>query len=67
MAKDKNSKRNASGCYDLTAHKAIENVSREDERFHKLLHTIFNICELAGFEVSERIVLTDKQTGRIWR
>lgn len=67
MTKDKNSKRNASGCYDLTAHKAIENVSREDESFNKLLRTIFNICELAGFEVSGRIVLIDKRTGRIWR
>lgn len=67
MLKDKDLKRNASGCYDPTAHKAIKNVNKENERFHKLLHTIFNICELAGFEVSGRIILIDKRTGRIWR
>lgn len=60
-------KRNASGCYDMTAYQAIKNITDEEERFHKLLHTIFYICNLAGFEIEGRINLIDKRTGRIWR
>ena len=33
----------------------------------ELLHTLFYICELADFEIEGRIVLIDKQTGRVWR
>lgn len=60
-------KKNKSGCYDFTACEAIQNVSKEEERFNKLLHTIFYICKLAGFEIDGRIVLVDKKTGRVWR
>jgi hypothetical protein len=59
-------KLNGSGCKDLTAYEAIRNVESED-RFNKLLKTIFNICDLAGFHVEERIVLKDKKTGKVWR
>lgn len=59
-------KLNGSGCKDLTAYEAIRNVESED-RFNKLLKTIFNVCELAGFRVEERIVLKDKRTGKVWR
>lgn len=27
----------------------------------------FDMCELAGFHLEERIVLRDEQTGKIWR
>lgn len=67
MYKGDDLKRNASGCYDPTAYEAIKKVDEEDERFHKLLHTIFYICKLAGFEIEGRIVLTDVKTGRTWR
>ena len=63
-------RRNASGYMDLTAYKAIENVEREaeaEERFKKLLNTIFYICELAGFHIEGRITLKDKKTGKVWR
>ena len=60
-------KYNASGCKDLTAYKAIKKIEREEERFSKLLQTIFNVCDLAGFRVEGRIVLEDKKTGRVWR
>ena len=60
--------RNGSGYLDPTASQAIANVTaEEDERFHKLLYAIRNIVDLAGFELTERIVLTDKKTGREWR
>jgi hypothetical protein len=59
-------KLNGSGCKDLTAYEAIQNI--EDEtRVNKLLATIFNICELAGFRVENRIVLKDKRSGKVWR
>jgi hypothetical protein len=63
-------RRNASGYMDPTAYEAIRNVDREaeaEERFKKLLNTIFYICELAGFRIEGRIVLQDKKTGKIWR
>ena len=66
MSKDDDLKRNASGYYDPTAYEAIKKVE-EDERFHKLLHTIFYICKLAGFEIDGRIVLKDLETGKTWR
>lgn len=50
-----------------TAFEALRNLEREDERFHRLLHTLFYLCELADFEIEGRIVLIDKKTGRIWR
>lgn len=66
MAKD-DLRKNGSGYSDPTAYKAIKKVDDDDERFHKLLNTIFTICELAGFRVEGRIVLQDKETGRVWR
>lgn len=62
-----NMKQNAEGYYDPTAWEAIKNTDVEDTRFHRLLHTIFYICELAGFGIEGRIVLIDKKTGRVWR
>ena len=44
---NKDPKRNPSGCLDLTAYQAIENVEKETEeeleRFRKLLRAIFDI------------------------
>lgn len=65
-------RRNASGYFDPTAYKAIKHVdaemeNEETERFHKVLNTIFNICELSDFHIEGRIVLKDKRSGKIWR
>ena len=59
-------KLNASGCKDLTAYEAIENIET-DERFKRLLATIFRSCEKHGFHLEGRIVVRDKKTGKIWR
>jgi hypothetical protein len=60
--------KNAEGYSDPTACKAILNVEKEEEeRFHKLLDSIFAICELSDFHIEERIIIKDKRTGRIWR
>ena len=34
---------------------------------HRLLHTLFYLCELADFEIEGRIILVDKRNGRVWR
>lgn len=68
MAKYENPRKNAEGYSDPTAYEALRNIeSKEDERFHKLLYAIFDICDLAGFEIEGRIVLLDKKSGRVWR
>lgn len=64
---DQNQRKNLEGYADPTAYEAIKNVEKEDERFHKLLHTIFYLCELAGFQVEGRIVLVDRRSGKVWR
>lgn len=64
---------NQEGYMDLTRHDAVENIEKEERerreagRVTKLVHTIFYICNIAGFDVAERIVLKDKRTGRVWR
>ena len=60
-------RKNASGCNDPTAYEVLKNLEDEEERFHKLLHTIFYICKLADFEIEGRIVLIDRRTGKTWR
>lgn len=65
---DRNNPRyNSEGYADPTAFEAMRNIDKEDERFHKLLHTLFYLCELAGFEIEGCVVLVDKKTGRVWR
>ena len=64
---DRDLRRNAEGYPDPTAYQAMKNLDKEDDRFHKLLFTIFNICELAGFQIEGRIVLVDKSNGRVWK
>lgn len=65
---DRNNPRyNNEGYADPTAFEAMRNMDKENERFHRLLHTLFYLCELAGFEIDGRIVLVDKKTGRVWR
>lgn len=67
----KEDRKNAEGYSDPTAYEAIRNVERgadaDDDRFHKLLDTIFSICELSGFHIEDRIIIKDKKTGKIWR
>lgn len=74
MANDSDIRKNGSGYFDPTAYKAMKNIdkpktnkSKDLQRFEKLLDTIFNICELSGYHLESRIVVTDKKTGRVWR
>ena len=38
-------RKNAEGYSDPTACEALRNIEREEERFHKLLDTIFTLCD----------------------
>ena len=58
-------RKNAEGYSDPTAYEAMKNIDKDDERFHKLLHTIFYLCELAGFQIEGRIVLVDKSYTKV--
>lgn len=62
-----NSHKNKEDYSDPTVYEALRKIDEEDARFHRLLDMIFYLCELAGFRIEGRIVLTDKRTGRIWR
>lgn len=64
---DKALKYNASGCADPVMYEVIKREEAATYRFNKLLRTIFSLCELAGFQVEDRIVLRDKRTGKVWR
>lgn len=64
---DNDIRKNGSGYLDPTAYQAIKNTDKDDERFHKLLDTIFSLCELSGFHVEGRIVIKDMKSGRVWR
>ena len=66
MARD-DIRRNGSGYLDTTAYEAIKHVDEEAARFHKLLETIFNICELSGYHLEGRITVRDMETGRLWK
>lgn len=61
--------RNASGCFDFTAHDAIERVdyAMERERVKRSIDTIRLISELCGFKIEGRIILRDIKTGKVWR
>ena len=65
MQNDNELKRNGSGYYDPTAYEAMKQMWLE-ERHAKTIHTIFHICELAGFKVEGRIVLRDRKTGHVF-
>lgn len=66
-----NGNENGSGKYDPTAAHAIGHTSKEqvaeEKRFRKLLGTIFNMCDLAGFHLEERIVVRNKKSGKIYK
>lgn len=68
MSPVKDPRRNSEGYMDDTAYRALKKIDEDEEdRFHKLLYLIRDICELAGFRIEGRIVLTDKRTGKTWR
>ncbi|MDR1753997.1 MAG: hypothetical protein LBR74_03710 [Eubacterium sp.] len=60
--------KNFEGYLDPTVCGAMISISRKKkEKLNKLLRAIFNLCEVAGFQIQGRIVLLDKETGKVWR
>ena len=64
-------KRNASGCYDLTAYEAIKNIDHKQQqledyyqRYRKFIGCLFRVGELSDFYI-EDIVVRDKRTNQI--
>ena len=61
-------KRNASGAKDPTAYAALKPiVAQETEvesKLHKLIATMKNVANLAGFEVVGRVEFRHKESGR---
>lgn len=61
-------KKNGSKVYDPTAWKAIQKVEKEaQERYDRTMEIIEDICEKAGYEIVDQIVLREKKSGRVWR
>ena len=60
-------KRNRSGYVDPTAYKAIKQVTEDEKKVSKVIKTLQAVAHLAGYEISGRIVLRDKESGREWR
>ena len=68
---DRDLMKNGEGYPDYVPFKAIKHSEQEimesRERHYKLIGLILRACEIAGFQVEERIVLRDTKTGRIFR
>ena len=71
VSNENNPKYNESHYLDLTAYEAIRRMEESEiestERFNKTLHILKSICDIAGFNIENRIILKDKRTGRVWR
>lgn len=59
--------RNNEGYRDPTPYYSLKKEQLDEERFKRLMVTIFYICENAGFHIEERIVIRDVRTGKIYR
>lgn len=66
-----NTIRNHEHYADPTPYEAFKNIDKQkygnNVRFYKLLHMIFALCDLCGFEFIGRITLKDKKTGKIYK
>ena len=67
MKNEKDIRKNKEGYNDPTPYSVLKKEQRDEERFQRLLATIFYICENAGFHIEERIVVRDLKTGKIYR
>ena len=54
---------------DPTANLAVGKVTTQEHKTtaNKVIKAIFCLCDVAGFELVERVVLRDKKTGKIWK
>ena len=59
--------KNGEGYMDLTAAAAIKEADRHLEEVSRLVKLLKYLAEWGGFEVTNRIWLRDKKTGREYR
>lgn len=63
--------KNGEGYSDPTPFKAIKHseseIAASRERHYKLIGLIKRSCEIAGFQLEERVVLRDTKTGHVFR
>jgi hypothetical protein len=60
---NKGSLKNSSGCWDMTAHDAIENIAKEDEKFKKLVSTFFTSLRWRASNLTEGSLWLIKRLG----
>ena len=64
----KNPYYNDSGCADPTAYAALQPIVKEDRELERKAHNLINILKFiidwAGFDLTARIKLKDKDSGR---
>lgn len=58
--------KNAEGYSDPTAGQAVESASRLPKHVAQVISAIKLVAGLAGFEIANRIVLRDRETGKEW-
>lgn len=67
--------RNPEGYMDLTAYEALSNIERErlemldkaDMRCSRLIKSLKTLIDLSGFDLTARISLRDRATGRCYK
>lgn len=68
MSEHRNPKFNSEGYYDPTAHEGTKDIIKEEviqqKRVNDLLFVLKYIIDKSGFEMTNRIVLKDKKTGK---
>lgn len=57
--------RNHEGYYDSTAGAALSKIEREERQ--KLIQDVKKLIEDRGYKLVNRLVLRDKETGRIFK
>lgn len=58
---------NREGYHDPTAEAAVKNAQTVPDDVRMLVYQMKAIASIAGYEVAERIILMDKETGVEWK
>lgn len=69
--RQKISRYNGSKYPDPTAHAALQSTldeqNEEEMRIRKVISTVKNVLDFAGFDLIARIEIRDKQTGKVYK
>ena len=61
---------NTSHCLDKTAHEAIQNADKykyRDKRAMEFISMLHRIANMAGYQIGERVIVTDMKTGKKYK